>query len=128
MNKYLYVDSEGRVCRIDADTGAMIPVEWNQPDVDAARKRYELARAEIANFDVSHAIGRLNGLGQFANLSGPGSTPKADEPKIEVTPEMIRIGAQILENQWDALPSMAEDAAEQIYREMEAVRLKRDST
>jgi hypothetical protein len=47
LNKYLYIDSENRVCRIDADTGAMIPVEWSQPDVDAARKRYEAAKADL---------------------------------------------------------------------------------
>lgn len=64
MNKYLYVDSEGRVCRIDGDTGAMIPVEWNQPDVGAARKRYDMAMAELGE------------LRPYMSLFGPGAVEK----------------------------------------------------
>lgn len=39
MSKYLYVDSEGRVCRIDAETGAMIPIEWETADERAAKAK-----------------------------------------------------------------------------------------
>lgn len=60
MSKYLYVDSEGRVCRIDAETGAMVPIEWNQPDVDAARKRYEMHVYRL------WANGRTEGFGEDA--------------------------------------------------------------
>jgi hypothetical protein len=38
--------------------------------------------------------------------------------KIEITPEMIEAGARILENQFDALPSHAEEIASQVFLAM----------
>lgn len=43
---------------------------------------------------------------------------KKEGATIEVTPEMARVGAQILENLYNALPTEAEEAASLIFSAM----------
>lgn len=89
MNKYLYVDSEGRVCRIDADTGAMIPVEWNQPDADRSLNNYETALAELSKF-----MPRGTNCGPLAvGPKGPSGIPG---PRTEARPIFEVIVGNIL--------------------------------
>jgi hypothetical protein len=53
MNKHLYVDSTGRVCRIDAETGAMIPIEWETKE-EADAKRFQQGKADLWAFGAQH--------------------------------------------------------------------------
>ena len=41
--------------------------------------------------------------------------------QIEVTPEMLREGAQILEDMYDALPSGAEETAHRVFLAMQHI-------
>lgn len=47
--------------------------------------------------------------------AGQAGDEKKEGATIEVTPEMERVGAQILENMYDALPSEAEQVASRIF-------------
>jgi hypothetical protein len=47
-----------------------------------------------------------------------GDEKKDGVPQIEVTPKMARVGAQILENLYNALPSEAEGVAIEMFRTM----------